>query len=316
MFVVCFSISFVFYVDAVSVLQYKEFWIPGFTVVITLLAYVAMHYLITGVALVTVLSACFVLVGCIQCALSIAAAAMLGKITESLVVLSKGVSNVLVIHCLTYVMELFPSALRAGVGCWSFACGRVAAICAVLILVLEPAGYEDVVFAMTALFLFASLFMIRDLPKTTVVEEAKIVARDPTDSSRMTMDHMKRTLESKMLRRRSRAPSLESARSSKKRRYKSTGSSKKRMLFLILLESFTTRCQTPVASLVTGDVDHWCKPPGGFNISDWKNIAIPMEADGRFSRCRVYKPCKPLAEHGTFVDRHDVNSVAPAAVSW
>ncbi|KAH7968405.1 hypothetical protein HPB52_008264 [Rhipicephalus sanguineus] len=224
LFVVCFSISFVFYIDAVSVLQYKEFWIPCFTVVVTLLAYVVMHYLITGVTLVTVLSVCFVLLGCIQCALSIAAGVALGKLTETLLVVSKGVSNVLVIHCFTYVMELFPSAVRAGVLCWSFACGRVASMCAVLILVLEPAGYEDVVFGMTALFLFASLLMIRVLPRTTVVEEAKIVARDPTDSSRMFMDHMKRTLESKMLRRRSRAPSTESARSSN-RRSKSTGSS-------------------------------------------------------------------------------------------
>ncbi|KAH7938842.1 solute carrier family 22 member 7 [Rhipicephalus sanguineus] len=227
MFVVCFSISFVFYVDAVSVVQYKEFWIPAFTVVITLLAYVVMHYLMTGVTLVTVLSVCFVLVGCIQCVLSIAAAATLAKLTKTLLVLSKGVSNVLYIHCLTYVMELFPSALRGGLGCWSYACSRLSAMFAVLVLVLQPAGYEDVVFAMTALFPFASLLIIRDLPKTTVVEEAKIVARDPTDSNRMCMDHMKRTLKSKM-RRRSQASSTESSRSSNRKKPKSTGSSSSR----------------------------------------------------------------------------------------
>ncbi|KAL1433557.1 hypothetical protein MTO96_012391 [Rhipicephalus appendiculatus] len=130
MFLVCFSISFVLYVDAVSVVQYKEFWIPAFTVVITLLTYVVMHYLITGVTLVTVLSVCFVLVGCIQIALSIAATAMLGKLTKALLVLSKGVSSVLIIHCLTYVMELFPSALRGGVCCWSYAwCRACSHVC-------------------------------------------------------------------------------------------------------------------------------------------------------------------------------------------
>ncbi|KAH7940347.1 solute carrier family 22 member 7 [Rhipicephalus sanguineus] len=225
LFAVSFSISFVFNVVAMSVLQYKEFWIPAFTVVITLLAYVSMHYLITGVTLVTVLSVCFVLVGCMQCALSIAAAARLAKLTKALLVLSKGVSNVLFIHCLTYVMELFPSALRAGVGCWTFACCGVAAICAVSILALQAAGYEDVVFAMTALLPFACLLVIRDLPKTTVVEEAKIMARGATDSNRICVDYMKRTLEGKTLRKGSRALSTESIRSSNRRRPKITGSS-------------------------------------------------------------------------------------------
>ncbi|KAL1437530.1 hypothetical protein MTO96_048911 [Rhipicephalus appendiculatus] len=95
------------------------------------------------------------------------------------------------------------------------------------------------------------------------------------------------------------------------------GPFQKRMLFLILLGAFTTHCQTLVVSLVTGDVDHWCKPPSGLNISadDWKHIAIPKEADGRFSRCRVYERCKPLTEHGTLVDREDVDAAAPSAES-
>ncbi|KAL1425165.1 hypothetical protein MTO96_019325 [Rhipicephalus appendiculatus] len=225
MFVICFSISFVFFVDLVSVVKYKEIWISIFTVVVTLLAYAVMHSLITDETLVTVLSVCFVLVGGMQCALSIAAAAGLGKPTKALLVLSKSVSNVVLLHCLTYVMELFPSALRAGVGCWSFACVRFATICATFIFVLKPAGYEDVLFAITALFPFASLLMVRYLPKTTVVEDAKIVARDPAGSNKMCVEHMKRTLEGKVLRKRSQAPSMESTRSSNRRRPKNTGSS-------------------------------------------------------------------------------------------
>ncbi|XP_070382649.1 solute carrier family 22 member 7-like [Dermacentor albipictus] len=78
----------------------------------------------------------------------------------------------------------------------------------------------------------------------------------------------------------------------------------KRMLLLILLGAFSVKCQTVVVSLVTSDADHWCKPFAGFNISaaDWKIIAIPTEADGRFSRCRVYERCKPPG--------------GPAAVGW
>ncbi|KAL3227257.1 hypothetical protein MRX96_024222 [Rhipicephalus microplus] len=192
---VCFSISFVFHVGALSTVEYNEFWIVCFTVIVTLLTYVVMHFLIAGVTLVMVLSTCFLLAGCIQCALSVAVGTGPGMATKILLVLSKGVSDVILVHCFTYVLELFPSAVRAGVACWAFACGRVAAICAVVILVLRPVGHEDVFFAATGLVLFVTLLFIRALPRTTVVEEARIVARRASASSRIAMQHMKRTLE-------------------------------------------------------------------------------------------------------------------------
>ncbi|KAH7934288.1 hypothetical protein HPB49_024452 [Dermacentor silvarum] len=195
MFSVCFSISLVFYVNAFSTAQWRGFRLSGLTVVVTVLTYTAMHFLMTGVTLITVLSSCFVLMGVIQCALSIAASAGLGTITTILLVLSKGSSTVILVHCFTYVLELFPSAVRGGAVSWAFACGRAAAMCASMTFLLKPAGHEDVVFALTGLFLFASLLVIRALPRTTVVEDAKFVARRPSDSSRMSMDHMKRTLQ-------------------------------------------------------------------------------------------------------------------------
>ncbi|KAH7933956.1 hypothetical protein HPB49_019566 [Dermacentor silvarum] len=223
MFAVCFSISFVFYVDAFSTAQYNEFWIPCLTVVVTLVTYAGMHFLMTGVALVRVLSACFLLTGCIQCALSIAVGAGFDMVTKTLLVLSKGVSNVMLVHCFTYVLELFPSAVRAGVACWAFAFGRVAAMFATMALVLKPAGHEDVVFAVTGLFIFASLIVIRALPRTTVVEEARIVARRASDSTRLSMDHMKRTLVQRIVRKKSKGASLESSKSSSRKSAKSGG---------------------------------------------------------------------------------------------
>ncbi|XP_075728572.1 solute carrier family 22 member 7-like [Rhipicephalus microplus] len=225
MFVIIFSISIVLYIDAVHVVQYKDFWIPAFTVVIMLVVGVMMHHLITGVSLVTVLSVCFVMIGCMQSSLSIAATLRLRMLTKAFLVLCKGVSNVLVIHCLTYCMELFPSALRSGVLCYAFGFCRVASVCALLTLRLLPTGYEHLVFATTALFPFASLLMIRNLPKTTVVEDAKITAREPTDSVRLNMDHMRRTLEGNTMRKRSSAPSTDNTRSSQRRRPKRTGDS-------------------------------------------------------------------------------------------
>ncbi|KAL1433554.1 hypothetical protein MTO96_012388 [Rhipicephalus appendiculatus] len=96
------------------------------------------------------------------------------------------------------------------------------------------------------------------------------------------------------------------------------GPFQKRMLWIVLLGTFMAHGQTLLVPLVTSDVDHWCKPPDGFNISaaEWKRIAIPMETDGRFSRCRVYDRCKPPAEHDTSVNHQDIDAVTPAAELW
>ncbi|KAH9373884.1 hypothetical protein HPB48_010980 [Haemaphysalis longicornis] len=49
-------------------------------------------------------------------------------------------------------------------------------------------------------------------------------------------------------------------------------------------------CHTQAFTLVSRDLDHWCRPPSGVNVSlaAWKNMAIPLEADGRLSQCLIY----------------------------
>ncbi|XP_050046687.1 solute carrier family 22 member 7-like [Dermacentor andersoni] len=96
------------------------------------------------------------------------------------------------------------------------------------------------------------------------------------------------------------------------------GPCQRRMLVLMLLGLFSAVCQTVVMSLITGDVDHWCKPLAGFNISaaDWKNIAIPIEAEGCFSRCRVYERCKPPADHGDSAEDRKSDAVLTGADEW
>ncbi|XP_070383755.1 solute carrier family 22 member 7-like [Dermacentor albipictus] len=224
MFAVCFSISFVFYLDTFLTAPHNEFWIPCLTVVITLATYAGMHFLMTGVALVRVLSVCFLLTGFIQCALSVAVGTGFLMISKALLVLSKGVSNVIFVHCFTYVLERFPSAVRASVACWAFAFGRIAAVCAAMTLALKPAGHEDLIFAVAGLFLFVSLLVIRVLPRTTVVEEARIVTRRASDLSRMSMDHMKRTLLQRILRKKCKTGSVEISKSSSWKSGRSGGS--------------------------------------------------------------------------------------------
>ncbi|XP_054930272.1 solute carrier family 22 member 7-like [Dermacentor andersoni] len=59
--------------------------------------------------------------------------------------------------------------------------------------------------------------------------------------------------------------------------------------------------------LIGRPVDHWCQPPDDLRylgVQGWKNVAIPVLADGSFSKCTVYEP--PLPE-----DKQQERSIVP-----
>ncbi|KAH7931570.1 hypothetical protein HPB49_026437 [Dermacentor silvarum] len=96
------------------------------------------------------------------------------------------------------------------------------------------------------------------------------------------------------------------------------GPFQKRMLYWFFWEHSRLVAKPSWCPLVTADVDHWCKPLAGFNISaaDWKNIAIPTEADGRFSRCRIYERCKPTAESDSTTEHGKSGAEPVVAYRW
>ncbi|KAK8767239.1 hypothetical protein V5799_005988 [Amblyomma americanum] len=63
-----------------------------------------------------------------------------------------------------------------------------------------------------------------------------------------------------------------------------------RLLLLFSLVIFVKNCHVYATTLTMGEVDHWCKRPQHWNMStqEWKNAAIPLEADGLYSRCHQY----------------------------
>ncbi|KAH9374206.1 hypothetical protein HPB48_018994 [Haemaphysalis longicornis] len=65
----------------------------------------------------------------------------------------------------------------------------------------------------------------------------------------------------------------------------------RRLLLLSIISIFIGNSETAIMSVIAKDVDHWCKQPPALNVSvaSWKKRAIPVEEDGRFSRCHVYK---------------------------
>ncbi|XP_077486602.1 steroid transmembrane transporter SLC22A24-like [Amblyomma americanum] len=65
-----------------------------------------------------------------------------------------------------------------------------------------------------------------------------------------------------------------------------------RWLFLLTTVSMCAmHCHALVFRIISGDAGHWCKQPQGVVMIpalSWENLAIPLEADGRFSHCTVY----------------------------
>ncbi|KAH7985697.1 hypothetical protein HPB52_025462 [Rhipicephalus sanguineus] len=41
--------------------------------------------------------------------------------------------------------------------------------------------------------------------------------------------------------------------------------------------------------LLAPPFDYWCKPPPGVNSTQWKNANIPLDDNGRYSRCSMYE---------------------------
>ncbi|KAH7954493.1 hypothetical protein HPB49_019160 [Dermacentor silvarum] len=64
----------------------------------------------------------------------------------------------------------------------------------------------------------------------------------------------------------------------------------KGIAFVTAVSVLAVHCHTQMFTLVAGDVDHWCRKPADVNMSvaAWKNATVPLEPDGRFSRCSVY----------------------------
>ncbi|KAH9364072.1 hypothetical protein HPB48_001731 [Haemaphysalis longicornis] len=61
------------------------------------------------------------------------------------------------------------------------------------------------------------------------------------------------------------------------------------LLLFATLSLWVSQSHTLAFPLISTDVDHWCRQPADLNVSadEWKTMAIPLEADGRRSRCTV-----------------------------
>ncbi|XP_037561337.1 solute carrier family 22 member 7 [Dermacentor silvarum] len=202
MFAVQFSLMFAVFTDVISMVARSDDsegssgWFMGAAFVGSLLSYAAMHTAVTRFALVKVFSVASLVAGCTHCLLTFVVS--FHPAATVLLALSRGILVVAIVVSVAYIMETVPTAVRGVALCWALASGSIGALCASSTLVLQQLGREDVAFAMAALLLLVSLFVISDLPASSAVE-CKVTdaatRRQPSISSKVSIDHMKKTLE-------------------------------------------------------------------------------------------------------------------------
>ncbi|KAH7960925.1 hypothetical protein HPB49_024962 [Dermacentor silvarum] len=86
------------------------------------------------------------------------------------------------------------------------------------------------------------------------------------------------------------------------------GNFQRRLLFTGMLSVVVLLLHAFAHFLIGRDVDHWCRPPNDLSQMSreaWRNAAIPLQADGSFSQCTIYRPPLPTPENSEEV-RHVV----------
>ncbi|KAH9369353.1 hypothetical protein HPB48_018783 [Haemaphysalis longicornis] len=102
------------------------------------------------------------------------------------------------------------------------------------------------------------------------------------------------------------------------------GRYQKGLVLYTMIAMWVLNSHTLAFVLITTEVDHWCRQPNDVNLSAdaWKSMAIPVEADGRHSRCTVYASLGDLNDyHGRRVRLLALRprtreQLPPPAYSW
>ncbi|XP_077547859.1 organic anion transporter 3-like [Haemaphysalis longicornis] len=67
--------------------------------------------------------------------------------------------------------------------------------------------------------------------------------------------------------------------------------------------------------LLAADIDHWCKPPPGAEVDEWKSANIPLVRNGGYSRCFKYEDTAVTTAFRPMLPRNASREVA-ACTEW
>ncbi|XP_037561386.1 solute carrier family 22 member 5 [Dermacentor silvarum] len=193
-----FSITFSAFIPSYAMENRNELWYTLGSFFLNLLGYSMMDLLITRLSILTVMNVWFALLALIQCLLSLAVGAGARVLSQALVMLATALFYSGSVLCFVYTLELFPTAIRGPVVGWVFACGRLGAVCATVVLKFFGLRRADVGHAVAGALLFTSMFAQGGLPRATSVECTKMEYRRSSAETQRSMEYMKKTLDSKL----------------------------------------------------------------------------------------------------------------------
>ncbi|KAK8770328.1 hypothetical protein V5799_013213 [Amblyomma americanum] len=195
-FFCCFSGYFVLQVVILSPpLRHAPPVFKWISIAVVGLSFAAMMVVITRLAMLQFISTCFAMLFVLQCLLSLTATIETQIVRQGLAVCAKALSLVGYVVYTAYSLELFPTAIRGTASGWIYGFGGLGAISSFVCVPLRNAGRDDVAFTLSACLMFASLQVLRTLPRNTTAECAKFAVSSPSRIRQRSIDHMKRTLE-------------------------------------------------------------------------------------------------------------------------
>ncbi|KAH6940156.1 hypothetical protein HPB50_025964 [Hyalomma asiaticum] len=190
-----FSKAFALYVTVYTKEHRSTAWQPYSAIFFNFAGYATMHLLIRKVTMLTLIVTLFAALCVVQCLFIFnVAAGESGAVTETLTEVQIALYYIGGIVCFVYVLELFPTALRATAIGWAFACGRLGAVFALLSVALKNVGHENLALIAAEFFLFVSLLTLSRLPPATSIECTKMASRRCSREGKQNIERMKNTL--------------------------------------------------------------------------------------------------------------------------
>ncbi|XP_077508588.1 organic cation transporter protein-like [Amblyomma americanum] len=116
------------------------------------------------------------------------------ELSYALGIAAKCVASALVPTNYLFMAEMFSTSVRSAVICGAYTCGRIGAVFASVLSLLQQAGREDVAFAVVAVIVFAGLPVLMSLPETSVGRSTTFSASSDKEAKDL-LDMMQNTLQ-------------------------------------------------------------------------------------------------------------------------
>ncbi|XP_075525047.1 solute carrier family 22 member 6-like [Dermacentor variabilis] len=191
-FVVTFTLMLGFYGLTWSSRMRKDATISIVSVVLSAPSYVFMYLALMTWGRLQFLVAAMTLLGGTCLLFAVAISANPRVVGDALLVVAQCCARVLAPANFLYVAELFPTRVRSTALCGAYACGRLGAVAASALAMLEDVGREDLGFAVVGSAVFGGVAVLLRLPETsrgiTDVRKASGTDRDVLRVMQETLD--------------------------------------------------------------------------------------------------------------------------------